>query len=74
MFRKLGENLIIEFVPKYDSKIEEMLMNKKDIYDWYTEENFINAFNKFYKIVDKKDVSNSGRILYLMTPNENACN
>ena len=72
MFRKLGENLIIEFVPKYDSKIEEMLKNKKDIYDWYTEENFINAFNKFYKIVDKKDVSNSGRSLYFMTTHENA--
>jgi ribosomal protein L11 methylase PrmA len=67
-FRKLGKALIIEFVPKEDEKVRQMLQQKKDIYDWYTEEAFLSAFSGAYKIIDSKEIGTSKRVLYLMQP------
>lgn len=58
--------LVIEFVPKTDEKITLMLKRKKDIYANYTEENFVRAFERYFQIIDKAAISNSGRVLYLM--------
>jgi hypothetical protein len=70
MFLGLGKHLIIEFVPKQDEKVQTMLRQKKDIYDWYTEENFIKTFSAHYNIVERKEVGTSGRKLFLMQPHE----
>ena len=35
---------IVEFVPKSDAKVLEMLQNRKDIFDDYREEEFIGMF------------------------------
>lgn len=67
-FGKLGKALIIEFIPKEDEKVQLMLQQKKDIYDWYTLENFLSAFARTYKIVDSSEIGSSKRILYLMQP------
>lgn len=65
LFATLGKTLIIEFVPKDDEKIRLMLQNKPDVYQWYTKENFLNSFLAFYKLLSEKEISNSGRTLYL---------
>lgn len=65
-FQQVCHYLLIEFVPKTDEKIQLMLKTKEDIYIDYTEESFANAFSKFFTIVEKKAVGNSGRVLYLM--------
>jgi hypothetical protein len=65
----LGKKLIVEFVGKQDEKIQYMLQQKKDIYNWYSEENFKNAFEKYYKIMLVETIS-SHRTLYLMMPHE----
>jgi len=70
LFRKLGENLIVEFVPKNDEKIQYMLQQKKDIYTAYTEEAFRTAFSVHYRIVEEALIGQSGRTLFLMTPHE----
>ena len=69
-FRKLGKYLIIEFVPKEDDKIQEMLLHKKDIYDWYTQDGFEKAFQDAYHILRKQEIQPSGRTLYLMQQHE----
>ncbi|HUC82532.1 MAG TPA: hypothetical protein VMR70_16615 [Flavisolibacter sp.] len=66
MCARLGIYLIIEFVAKEDEKVKVLLQNKKDIYDWYTEEGFENAFSKRFRLVEKRALSSSPRILYLM--------
>lgn len=65
-FQQVCTYLIIEFVPKTDEKIQFMLKNKKDIYNYYTEENFVHAFGDFFTVEEKHTVGNSGRVLYLM--------
>ena len=65
-FSKLGEYLIIEFVPKDDSQVEKLLKTRNDIFDDYDINNFEECFGKYYKIVKKRDVKNSKRVIYLM--------
>ena len=70
LFSRCGKNLLIEFVPKNDEKVVLMLHQKKDIYVDYNEQEFINAFEKYFTIAAKQPISGSGRILYLMKAHE----
>ena len=66
---KMGKYLIIEFVPKEDSKVQELLKTREDIFDEYDVEHFESAAKKYYNILEKKCVKDSKRILYLMEKN-----
>jgi len=63
---RIGNSLIIEFVPKSDSQVQKLLMNRKDIFDTYTEEHFEKAFSSFFNIMNKEDIKPDDRILYFM--------
>lgn len=65
-FSKLGEYLIIEFVPKNDSQVQKLLKTRKDIFDHYNEFDFENIFKVFFEIIEKKNIDDSKRVLYLM--------
>ena len=70
MFRQAGRYLLIEFVPKTDEKVQLMLANKKDVYDHYNEQDFINEFETYFTILSKQAIAGSGRTLYLMEAHE----
>jgi hypothetical protein len=57
--------LIIEFVPKDDSKIKSMLQSRKDIYEDYTIENFEEVFRRKFSLLKKETLAQTGRVLYL---------
>jgi len=65
-FSSLGTWLIVEFVPKTDSKVEVLLQNRDDIFKNYSKKDFEEEFSKYYKIVGKKSIKESKRIIYLM--------
>ncbi|HEY0066152.1 MAG TPA: hypothetical protein VGB46_02280 [Flavisolibacter sp.] len=66
LFRSLGQDLIIEYIPKEDEKIKLMLAQKQDIYSWYHREAFLNGFSKYFSVADEQPVGTSGRVLFLM--------
>jgi ribosomal protein L11 methylase PrmA len=66
----LSPYLIIEFVPKEDEKVKQLLQHKKDIYTRYDHVHFEEAFAKHYRITEKKMIPGSGRTLYLMLRHE----
>ncbi|HEX6334042.1 MAG TPA: hypothetical protein VFZ78_07430, partial [Flavisolibacter sp.] len=66
MFRQMAPHLIIEFVPKQDEKVVQMLQQKPDVYEWYTDENFLAAFEQHFTVQEQQPVAGSGRTLYLM--------
>jgi ribosomal protein L11 methylase PrmA len=66
-FSECGQQLIIEFIPKEDEKIQLMLQHKKDIYQHYSERNFAEAFKKLFDLKERKEIGNSKRVLFLMT-------
>jgi hypothetical protein len=63
---QMGENLIIEFVPKTDEKVKLLLQNRTDIFDDYTLENFKSIFAVSFQIIKEEKVGNTGRVLFLM--------
>ena len=66
LFSSLCTKLIIEFVPKEDPKVAQMLQHRKDIFDNYTISEFENAFTTHFVVVKKEGVPHSDRTLYLM--------
>lgn len=65
-FSKISEKLIIEFVPIEDEKVQEMLANRKNIFNEYDELHFEKSFSRYFKIVKKEAIPGSRRGLYLM--------
>jgi len=64
---KIGKNIIIEFVPKEDSKVQQLLASRTDIFPEYDEEHFEAAMATHFKLVKKTAIKNSKRKLYLYT-------
>ncbi len=66
LFSQLSKNLIIEFVPKEDSQVKRLLMNREDIFPDYTKEGFEKIFNEYFQIKKTCPIEGSMRVLYLM--------
>jgi hypothetical protein len=64
-FGDLAPFAVVEFVPKSDSKVQELLLNREDIFDDYTENGFEAAFDAQFETVDKQRIPESERTLYL---------
>ncbi len=60
-----GKNIIIEFVPKGDSKVDILLSSRKDIFPDYDETHFEQAMGEYFKLVKKTPVKHTKRTLYL---------
>lgn len=65
MFSGIGKNIIIEFIPKEDSKVQHLLASRKDIFPGYTQDDFETAMGTYYKLVAKKQINHSKRWMYL---------
>lgn len=68
-FSSMSKYLIIEFVPKEDSQVQKLLSTREDIFTNYTVEGFEESFSKYYTMLEKQNVVNSERILYLFRVN-----
>lgn len=55
---------IIEFVPKGDPTVQAMLSMREDIFPDYTEENFSASLGRRARIVNRVQITGSGRTLY----------
>ena len=65
-FSKLCRYLIIEFVPKNDNKVQQLLLNRKDVFEHYTQENFLSSFSRFFAIEEALPIKDSLRTIFLM--------
>ncbi len=58
--------LIVEFIDKSDEKVQILLQNKRNNFEWYDCENFENSCKIYFNIFEKVVIPNSKRILYLV--------
>jgi hypothetical protein len=65
-FAELAPYLVIEFVPKSDSKVKRLLATREDIFPDYTREGFEAAFKTKFEIAETRPVKGSDRLMYLM--------
>lgn len=63
---KLGNWLIVEFIPKDDSQVQRLLASRQDIFTEYTQAHFEEAFTTHYTIHRAEAIQDSLRTLYLM--------
>ena len=64
-FSALAEWLIIEFVPKSDKKVRQLLASRKDIFHEHSREGFEEIYRKRYQVARSQDVQSSDRVIYL---------
>lgn len=65
-FSELGKWLIIEFVPKNDHRVQQMLLSRTDIFENYNTDEFEAAFRQHYTIIEAIKVGATSRLIYLM--------
>ncbi len=65
-FNKVCDSLIIEFIPKSDSKVKILLANRKDIFPDYSQRAFEDEFSVYFTIINSAKIKDSERFLYLM--------
>jgi hypothetical protein len=58
--------LIIEFVPKEDEKVKQLLSERADIFSSYDVPSFEACFSKYYTIQVKELIPGTTRILYCL--------
>jgi hypothetical protein len=66
MFARISKNLLIEWVPKEDQKVRQMLASRRDIFDQYDQQHLEEEFSRLFVISQKIKIGDTGRILYLM--------
>ncbi len=65
-FSSMGKYLIIEFVPREDEKVKQLLSHREDIFQEYDQEHFRIAFEQYFDLMEMNRIGNSGRTLFLM--------
>jgi hypothetical protein len=65
-FNTISKQLIIEFVPREDEKVQEMLASRKDVFANYTQPAFESIFSQYFTIKQKEPVPGTHRTIYLM--------
>jgi len=66
-FSRICRNLIIEFVPKSDHKVRKLLATREDVFPRYNQAGFEEDFGLFFSIDRSEKVSDSERVLNLMS-------
>ena len=64
-FASVCNTLIIEFVPKEDPKVKELLTWREDIFEEYTIEKFEKVFSKKFNLIKKEALGHSQRNLFV---------
>lgn len=69
-FHRLCRMLIIEFVPKSDSKVQKLLATREDVFPSYHQDGFEKAFGSRFIIEKAERLPGSERTIYLMRARE----
>ncbi len=73
-FSSMGPTLLIEFVPKEDPMVQEMLRNRSDEFHDYTTGEFERCFERFFAMEEKSPIPGTARTLYHLVRKEDAWN
>jgi hypothetical protein len=65
-FHQIAPELIIEFVPKEDEKVQQMLISRPDTFPDYTADNFERFFSYYFQMITQKSIAGTNRLLYHM--------
>ena len=64
LLARLSRQLIIEFVPRDDSMVRQLLATREDVFADYTPDGFRTAFDAFFEHLGEAPVEGSSRVLH----------
>lgn len=70
LFAGLCTELIIEFVPKEDAKVQLLLSGRDQVFEWYNWNGFLDAFQKRFTLVQECRFSNDRILVHFILKNE----
>jgi len=70
--RRQGRHLILEFVPKTDSKVRKLLATREDVFPNYHEDGLRAALSPHFETLRMEPIAGSERTLYLLRAREQA--
>jgi hypothetical protein len=62
----VGRRVAIEFVPKDDVRVRQLLKDREDVFPGYTQPAFEEALAPRFEIERREAIADSGRTLYLL--------
>lgn len=65
-FHKIGRHAVVEFIPKEDQKFKKMVQSNPNKFEDFNEESFLKAFSAYFEVLERKEVADSKRVLYLL--------
>ncbi|MDQ5963736.1 MAG: hypothetical protein QG629_819 [Patescibacteria group bacterium] len=65
MLAGIGKHILIEFVPKEDSKVRILLTTRRDVFPDYNEADFEKAMSTYFTLVKSQRIDGTKRTLYL---------
>lgn len=65
-FSQLAPQLVIEFIPESDEKVQQLLKHKSNLNNRYNQHDFEIAFGSYFSIEGKYQLTDSKRIIYMM--------
>jgi hypothetical protein len=65
-FSTICNALIIEFIPKSDTRVQQLLSTRQDIFRDYNQECFEHEFKSYFSVLNSVHVKDSERSIYLM--------
>lgn len=72
LFAAAGKHVIVEFVPKADSKVQILLASRPDIFPDYDEAHFEAAMAEHFSLTEKVPIKGTKRTMYLFTHKKSA--
>ena len=67
---RLGDNAVVEWIPKEDAMVQRLLETREDVFDDYGQEAFERAINEAFDIVSCERIDDSLRCLYVLVRRE----
>jgi SAM-dependent methyltransferase len=64
LFAAIAPEAIVEFVPKSDAKVQQLLASREDIFADYDRAGFEKAFARYFELVEASAIEESERVLY----------
>ncbi|MFC2026005.1 SAM-dependent methyltransferase [Chloroflexota bacterium] len=65
-FQRLGQWLVIEYVPKDDPQVQKLLISREDIFLEYDLHNFKGTFSRYFHIQQEFEIRGTLRTIFLM--------
>jgi ribosomal protein L11 methylase PrmA len=63
----LGQRAVVEWVPKSDPQAQRLLLSRRDIFDTYSEDGFVEAFSEYFDVETREPIPGTDRVIYSLT-------